>query len=216
MCTSLIGVHAWTGCDSTSSFAGQGKVKAINLIRKNQHFREAFMKLGQECVVRDEMFETIQAFTCSMYCSNTNVKEVNILRYDLFCSKKGDVSSGQIPPCKDALKQHTQRANYQSAIWRRSLQNFPEIPSPTEGHGWIMVKGNLEIYWLTIAPAPEAVLALMSCKCPRSCNDDCPCVVNGFSCTPACRLQNCANMRDETEDEDQLQDMDDSDSDEED
>lgn len=61
VCTSLIGVHAWTGCDSTSSFAGQGKVKAINLIRKNQHFREAFMKLGQEWVVRDEMFETIQA-----------------------------------------------------------------------------------------------------------------------------------------------------------
>ena len=74
VCASLIGIHAWTGCDTISSFAGQGKVKPLNLIRKKQVFREVFMALGQEWHVTDEMLGTIQSFTCSMYCLNTTVK----------------------------------------------------------------------------------------------------------------------------------------------
>ncbi|KAG1679341.1 Solute carrier family 12 member 9 [Nymphon striatum] len=117
----------------------------------------------------------------------------------MFRSRKGDISSGQLPPCKDALKQQTNRANYQAAIWRRSLQNSPEIPSPTNGHGWNVVERKLGICWLTGAPAPDVVLELMSCKCPRRCNENCPCVVNGFSCTPACKLLDCDNMQEEDE-----------------
>ncbi|KAG1676876.1 Selenocysteine lyase [Nymphon striatum] len=84
-----------------------------------------------------------------------------------------EVANVDLPPCKDALKQQTNRANYQAAIWRRSLQNSPEIPSPTNGHGWNVVEGKLG---LTGAPAPDVVLELMSCKCPRRCNENCPCV----------------------------------------
>ncbi|KAG1677186.1 hypothetical protein GQR58_013981 [Nymphon striatum] len=139
------------------------------------------------------------SLACSLYCLNTSISDVNKLRYEMFRSRKGDISSGQLPPCKDALKQQTNRANYQAAIWRRSLQNSPEIPSPTNGHGWNVVEGKLGICWLTGAPAPDVVLELMSCKCPRRCNENCPCVVNGFSCTPACKLLDCDNMQEEDE-----------------
>jgi len=84
------------------------------------------------------------------------------------------------------------------------------VPSPADGHGWRMTEGQLGISWLTGAPAPDVVLELMSCKCPRRCDDKCPRVAIGFHCTSACRLVNCANM--EEEDDDQL--LDDSDSDE--
>jgi len=130
----LVGVHAWTGCDFVSSFAGKGKVKAVNLIRENEQFRDTFVHLGQQWSVSDELFDelfdAIQEFTCSTYCRNTKAKGVNELRYDMFCAKKGDVSSGQLPPCKDALLQHTKRANYQAAICRRSLQNTLDLPEP--------------------------------------------------------------------------------------
>ncbi|KAG1659940.1 Choline O-acetyltransferase [Nymphon striatum] len=115
-----------------------------------------------------------------------------------------DVPSGSCATNSDALKQQTNRANYQAAIWRRSLQNSPEIPSPTNGHGWNVVEGKLGICWLTGAPAPDVVLELMSCKCPRRCNENCPCVVNGFSCTPACKLLDCDNMQEEDEIEDKI------------
>ena len=48
VCFALIGLHAWAGCDTVIAFAGQGKVKAFNLIRRYEYFREASMRLGQE------------------------------------------------------------------------------------------------------------------------------------------------------------------------
>jgi len=114
VCEALVGVHAWTGCGSVSSFAGKGKVIAVNLIRKNEQFRDTFVHLGQQWSVSDELFDAIQKFTCSTYCRNTKAKEVNELR----CAKKGDVSSGQLPPCNDALLKHTKRANYGDAAFR--------------------------------------------------------------------------------------------------
>ena len=83
----LVGVHAWVGCDSVSSFAGKGKVKALNVIKKNVHFRDTFVLLGQQWYVSDELFDAIQEFTCSTYCHNTKGKKVNELRYDTFCAK---------------------------------------------------------------------------------------------------------------------------------
>ena len=68
------------------------------------------MLLGQQWCVSDELFDAILEFTCSMYCRKTKAKRVNELRYDMFCAKKGNVSSRQLPPCKDALLQDTKRA----------------------------------------------------------------------------------------------------------
>ena len=55
------------------------------------------------------------------------------------------------------------------------------------------------ICWLTGAPAPDVVLALMSCKCARHCDEDCLCVVNGLRCTPACKFRDCANTQEDDE-----------------
>ena len=195
VCQGLIGLHAWTGCDSVSAFVGKGKVKAFNMIRKNTKFRDTFILLGQELTLSDELFDAIEEFTCNMYCWNTKAKSVNELRYNMFCSKKGDVSSGQLPPCQDALLQHTRRANYQAAIWRRSLQTTLELPEPTDNHGWHLSDGDIEITWLTLPPAPEIVLSLTACNCPRVCaKDKCTCIAVGLPCTPACKLQNCGNI----------------------
>ena len=62
VCEALLGVHAWTGCDSVTSFAGKGNVKAVDLIRKNEQFRNTFVLLGQS----EEPFDVIQEFICSM------------------------------------------------------------------------------------------------------------------------------------------------------
>ncbi|KAG1676029.1 Methyltransferase-like protein 23 [Nymphon striatum] len=49
-----------------------------------------------------------------------------------------------LPPCQDALRYHTMRANYQTAICRIALVVNPIVPSP-EGHGWLITKGHIEI-----------------------------------------------------------------------
>ena len=150
-----------------------------------------------------------------MYCAHTNTKLVNELRYKMFCGKNGDISSGKLPPCSDATWHDTLQHTH-PAIWRRSLENSPTVPSPTDGHGWNILDGQLEICWLTCAPATEVVLELMSCRCSRNCDKDCPCVMNGLRCTPACKLQECTNMQhdddDDDDDDDRSNDLDESDS----
>ena len=207
-CNSLIGLHAWTGCDTISSLSGQGKLKALKIILHNDKFRNVFSSLGSQWEVSTENLSAIQEFTCQLYKRNTKVKEVNELRYQMFLCKKGDVESSQLPPCEDALKQHTIRANYQAAIWRRSLENYPCVPSPTNGHGWVNnEEGDLNIQWITTSPAPDAVLCLLSCKCKRVCNpSDCSCITNGLKCTPACVLHSCSNMGNDDGDDNLVQD----------
>ena len=93
------------------------------------------MGIGQELDFSDELFDTTQAFTCSLYSLSTKITSVNKLGYEMFRSKQGDESSGQRPPCQDELPRHTKRANYQTAIWRRFLHNSPDILEATVGDG---------------------------------------------------------------------------------
>ncbi|KAG0710022.1 hypothetical protein GWK47_023661 [Chionoecetes opilio] len=113
----------------------------------------------------------------------------------MFCAKKGQIESGQLPPCEDSLMQHTLRANYQAAIWRRSLENLPDVPAPSAGHGWELDDGvrsksdGWRVYQL------QCRLDLISCTCRRTCRpSDCSCILNGLKCTVVCKLQGCSNM----------------------
>ena len=47
-----------------------------------------------------------------------------------------------LPPTRDALRKHTSRANYQSTIWRGSLDKDPVAIGP-EGHGWKLSEDDL-------------------------------------------------------------------------
>jgi len=195
VCTALLGLHPWTGCDTVSALSGQGKLKAVKLMTKNDHFLSAFSSLGTSWKLSSELFTVIEEFTCRLYCSGTKVETVNELRYEIFRAKQGNVESSQLPPCRDSLFQHTLRANYQAAIWRQSLIQLPDIPDPTDGHGWSRnVDASISIHWMTGSPAPDIVLALIACKCARYCvPQDCSCIINGLKCTAACKLQNCTN-----------------------
>ena len=51
------------------------------------------------------------------------------------------------PPCSKSLKQHVKRANYQTAIWKRSHVPNADIPNASEGHGWHVSDGILQPLW---------------------------------------------------------------------
>ena len=89
LCDSLIGLHAFTGCDTVSAFAGQGKLKALKMVKKDTSYQETFSGLGQSWDVSEELFQRIEEFTCHMYAANSSTVEVNQLRYQLFCTKRG-------------------------------------------------------------------------------------------------------------------------------
>ena len=112
------------------------------------------------------------------------------------------------------------RANYQTAIWRRSLKNYGNIPEPI-GYRWLLEKVTsdsedvqLEIDWMSGKPAPEAVLDLIACNCSKACyNESCTCFSNKLKCTNMCKINNCSNQEEIQENEDPELDLGFSDSD---
>ena len=127
VCRCLPGLHAFTGWDTLSAFSEKGQMTALKLTKRHARFRELFQLVGTDWDVPDELFSRLQEFTCFMYSSNPGTKDVIDLRYRLFCAKKGDLDSNQLPPCVD-----------------RSLQSHPQIPSPA-GHEWSLEEDRLVV-----------------------------------------------------------------------
>ena len=177
VCTALLGVHAYTGCDSVSSFAGKGKVAALKMLKSNENVQQAFSDLGKNWELSGELFEKLKQFTCKLYAPKQPTTGVNELRYQLFCAKNGDIESHQLPPCQDCLWKHAQRANYQVELWRRCHENDPQAPDPV-GRGWTVERADgkdiLVIDWMKVQPAPDAVLELLAYSRPEHCTtEDC-------------------------------------------
>ena len=196
VCNALIGMHAYTGCDTTSAFAGRGKIRALKLTTSEHfQFQEVFQKLGQSWELSTDLFRKLQAFTCKLYSASTTTEDINTARYQLFCTQRGERESSQLPPCENCLLMHAMRANYQAGIWRGSLQQHLHVPSPTQ-HGWTRNEdGQLMVEWMRGSPAPEAVLQLLSCNCSRKCKlPKCQCMSSGLKCTHLCKLQTCDNQ----------------------
>ena len=198
VCKALIGMHAYTGCDTVSAFAGKGKAKALKLLTTSSENQDTFTKVGQEWDIPPERMDKLEAFIFLLYATKASSTQINDLRYHLFCVKKGEIERHQLPPCKDCLINHALRANYQAAIWRRCLEQEPQVPRPV-GRGWKMENAGdteqLVVHWMDSQPAPQAILDLLACNCAKKCElPKCECMVNGLKCTDMCRLQDCENQ----------------------
>ena len=86
VCEALVGMHAFTGCDTVSAFAGRGKINAFNQMKSNKTYQAAYCELGRNATVSSDLFEKLQIITCSMYHSATTTTSVNTLRHQLFCA----------------------------------------------------------------------------------------------------------------------------------
>ena len=201
VCQALPGLHAFTGCDSTSAFSGRGKKAAFKMLLAGKV--DAMQLLGQDFEVSDELVVLCEQFVACLY-NKPDVDEINELRYQLFCANPSKSSS--LPQTKDALYWHIQRANYQAALLRRALSADP-FPSP-DGHWWQVLAPNhatdptaipvLVPKWMSEPAAPERVLDLVSCKCTTGCTTQrCRCRKSNLHCSAACFCTNCSNSTEE-------------------
>ena len=122
-------------------------------------------RTGKQFGATAQLYRLCEEFVCSLYrYPGRNVQNV---RHKLFCSKSSQ--SCNSPPTRDALEKHTNRANYQAAVWRKALKHDCQIPSP-DGNGWIVKGAELIIHWMNQDPATKALMELVSCKCKTGCN----------------------------------------------
>ena len=111
----LPGLHAYTVCDTVSCFAGKGKVKSWKVVQACEKSQLALSELGDQGKVSTDLYKMLEEFTCLFYGSKT-LSDINELRYELFCSRKGKIDSSLLPPCRNTLRKHIDRVNYQCWI----------------------------------------------------------------------------------------------------
>ncbi|XP_038063921.1 uncharacterized protein LOC119734467 [Patiria miniata] len=191
----LIGFHCFSGCDSVSAFYGKGKMKAIKLLVENPTLCAQFQLLGESFMVTDDQVTALEMFVCKLYAQHS-YSRVNEARCAMF--SMATKAENVMPPNRDALRKHIERANFQAAIYKRSLAQHPDIPSPV-GHGWKMVDDTLGIDWMDMESAQQSVLELTKCACSKSkCKvseaDDKCCVSLGIPCTELCTCKKCENL----------------------
>ena len=156
--SSLLGFHAFTGCDSTSSFVRKGKLKPLRFLNNSKHFQSTFQGIGEQPSISKEIKEELENFTCKMYGSS-GISNINTLRFVKAKERFGFHSKGTklvyekdnadlslLPPCRSSLEFHIDRANYQTYIWKQSLSAYQELPPLTE-NGWKLENGQLDIRW---------------------------------------------------------------------
>ena len=59
----ILGLHAFTGCDTVSAFAGKGIVKALNVMLKSEIYITTFISLGISWQLSDFLMEQLERFT---------------------------------------------------------------------------------------------------------------------------------------------------------
>ena len=89
------GLHAFTSCDTASSLAGNSTVKAFNIMSKKDKYVQLFKLLGCEWTVGDTITEFFEEFLCELY-GYKDVKDINVRRYMINCSKRGKLCMGTI------------------------------------------------------------------------------------------------------------------------
>ena len=113
MCSGLLFWYSFTGCDTTSSFAGKGKKTAWETWRSYPEVTEVFARLSNApATIAECDFAVLERFVVLMYDRSSLCATVNAARRQIF-TKKGRPVDG-LPPTKDALLQHTRRATYQA------------------------------------------------------------------------------------------------------
>ena len=173
----ILGFHALTGSDTTSSFAGFGKKSCWKMFIQHPLFLDG--------VGRDDPFEPDEKLIWYLYLA----PDVDKARADIF--RKGKKELDHLPPTSDALQLHAMCANYHD---KQCIQSF--AGSPESSDGWLSMGIRLAAAWSTLPAVPKVCLELVSCGCLSKCKSSaCKCSKTHQICTPACdcNTENCCN-----------------------
>lgn len=80
----ILFIHAFSGCDTTSSFYNIGKSKFINTLEKNPELRSSVELFKQEKVDPEVLTCAGEQFLIALYGGNKHEKSINILRFHRF------------------------------------------------------------------------------------------------------------------------------------
>ena len=176
--------HAYTGCDTVSSFATKGKKIAWDTWKSYVEVTRTFLALsaGPDEVPNEDV-AVLERFTILLYDRTSDLVCIDEARKHLF-TKKGRAMDA-IPPTRAALVQHIQRTVYQGGHCRgKVFQVSFDLPSPGNW-GWTD-PNNWKPLWTTRPEASKSSRELLCCGCKKGCRGQCKCKRAALRCTALC------------------------------
>lgn len=115
----ILFLHAFSGCDTTSSFHRQGKMKFVTLLKSNEELQTAVRVFRDVNANSDEIDKAGQLVLARLYDNKTTGNTLNELRFQLFAKSlsKHRFNLASLPPTESAAREHSLRAYHQIQTW---------------------------------------------------------------------------------------------------
>ena len=75
-CAALLGLHAFTGCDSTSSFPGKGNLRPLKVLQNASKFAAVLTIFGNNWELDEKPVKSVEEFVCVLF-GHMTIKKVN-------------------------------------------------------------------------------------------------------------------------------------------
>ena len=213
LCTHLLFLHSFTGCDSTSRVYGIGKKSIFQKVVKNDPVlglcADTFTSRG----VTPTQIENLGCQAMTVVFGGESTCSLSALRYienSMFSKKvaaaKSFVTPERLPPTKSATTFHCFRVYYQILVW----MGFESDLDPLDW-GWRLEDGRMVPIMTAMDAAPDNLLKMVHCNCITGCSTArCSCRKSGLACSSvcgSCQVTSCDNplnqILDELDDSDE-------------
>lgn len=178
----LPGLHAFTGCDYTASFLNKGKARPMDLVLKNDHYKDLFATLGNSQTMSDSTVSACESFVCHLY-GKINTTKVNTARHVIFQQTyaprtldnplnaiKG-INPSSMPPCSKVLLNKLKRSNYVASLWKKAASQNPCQSTPA-GNGWVLVDNTYTIDWYDGDQLPKDIYKALEIDTQNSLDEE--------------------------------------------
>ena len=158
----MLGFHALTGTDFTSSFNRKGKVKPLQLLSNSTNSQKHINAL--QSLASDVDVEGITSFVCAMY--GEEAIDIDDVRYASFMRmnavKKQNLQNGirkmncaLLPPCSRTLRNHIKRSSYVTKMWKNAHEPIPTSGNNPLDYGWKLTDDCYQPDWFSGYQIPE-------------------------------------------------------------
>ncbi|KAK3880070.1 hypothetical protein Pcinc_015409 [Petrolisthes cinctipes] len=196
LCSQLLFIHAFTGCDTTSRIFSVGKQTAFQKLVNGESTIQSCANVFLLPHQARNVIEDHGTKAMAVLFGGKSSDSLASLRYNLFSKKivtaKSFVAPERLPPTESTTKYHCQRVYFQIMVWIGK-----EGDMNTVDWGWKLVDNRFLPVMTSKTAAPECLLQMIHCNCTTACQTQrCSCRAYGLPCMPACgpcQVGNCEN-----------------------
>ena len=131
-CLQLLGIHALSGCDTTSYPYGKGKIRALNTLLSGD-FSGLADVVGEVCMTQEDLFEAALPFLTALYQQLPGISMESAC-FNLLAMKKNRPEIMALPPTFANLSHDILRAHLQVMLWKAVDHQAPPSESTNITH----------------------------------------------------------------------------------